>query len=82
MKDEKKEYPSKIKLIIRIAVSLYLFYIVWSLRETPFIYTGWQRILFIAAIIVFAAVGLGLCFVSARALMKGEYEQPEDKEEE
>ena len=77
--DDKKKYPAKITLILRIAVALYLLYTVWGLRGAPASHTGTQRILFIAAIIIFFVVAVILGGLSLKALIKGEYEQPEDE---
>ena len=76
--DDKKKYPAKITLILRIVVSLYLLYTVWGLRGAPTSHTGTQRILFIAAMIIFFVVAVILGGLSLKALIKGEYEQPED----
>ncbi len=79
MNDGEKRYPPKITLIFRTLVSLYLLYTAWSLRRAPFEHTGVERIIFIIAVIVFLAVGLALGFFSAKALMRGEYDQPDDE---
>ncbi len=82
MNSGEKRYPPKITLIFRVLVGLYLLYTAWGLKSAPFEHTGVERIIFIIAIIVFLAVGLALSFFSAKALMRGEYDQPEDDEEE
>ncbi|MBS6397915.1 MAG: hypothetical protein KH452_12340 [Clostridiales bacterium] len=78
MDKEKKRYPTKISLILRIAVSAYLLYIVWELRGAPASHTGGARIFFIAAMIVFAVVAVVLGGFSLRAFLNGEYDRPEE----
>lgn len=78
MDEKKKNYPSKISLILRMVVSLYLLYLVWGLREAPAAHSGMERLLFIGAMILFAAVAVILGGISVRAFLKGEYERPED----
>ena len=77
MKD-KKSYPPRISLILRALVALYLLYTAWELREAPGHYEGGQRLLFLLAIAVFTVVGLALGGFSIKALLKGEYEKPEE----
>lgn len=79
--DEKKKYPAKITLVLRIVVALYLLYTVWELRGAPASHTGAERILFIAAIIVFFVVAVILGGFSLKALVRGEYASPEDGED-
>ncbi len=74
----KKNRPTKISLILRIVVSVYLLYLVWGLRGAPASHTGMERLLFIGAMILFTAVAAVLGGLSVRALLKGEYEQPEE----
>lgn len=78
MKDKKKNYPSKVSLILRMVVSAYLLYLTWGLRDAPASHTGTERLLFIAAMIVFAAVGVILGGLSAKAFLNGEYDQPDN----
>lgn len=80
--NDKKKYPAKITLILRIAVALYLLYTVWGLRGAPASYTGIQHILFIAAMLVFFVVAIVLGGFSLKAFIRGEYERPEDEEDE
>lgn len=76
MENGRKNYPSKISLILRIVVSAYLLYLAWGLRGAPASHTGTQKLFFIAAIAVFAIVGAVLGGFSLRAYIKGEYDQP------
>jgi len=82
MDNHKKNTPSIFTLVIRIVIALYLFYIVWSLRGAPAAYTGGERIFFIVAMIVFLLAGIVLGGISLKALISGQYEKPEDQEEE
>lgn len=61
-----------------MVVSLYLLYLVWGLKEAPASHTGGERLLFIAAMILFAAVAVVLGGTSLRAFLRGEYGQPDD----
>lgn len=78
MKEKKKNYPSKISLLLRIVVSAYLLYLAWGLRDAPGSHTGAERLLFIAAMILFTVVGVVLGGLSIKAFLKGEYDQPEE----
>ena len=80
MENEKKRYPSKISLILRIVVSAYLLYLVWGLRGAPASHTGAERLLFIAAMALFTGVAVALGGFSLRAYLKGEYDRPEDED--
>lgn len=78
MNEKKHGGPAKVSLILRLVVSLYLLYLVWGLREAPASHTGAERLLFIAAMILFAAVAVILGAASLKALLRGEYDQPDD----
>lgn len=80
MEKQKKSYPSKVSLILRIVVSAYLLYLVWELRGAPASHTGAERLLFIAAMILFAVVAVVLGGFSLRAYLRGEYDQPMDED--
>lgn len=81
MKEEKK-YPPKISLILRIVVSVYLLYLVWGLKGAPASHTGTERVFFIVAMIVFAVVAVLLGGTSLKAFIKGEYDKPDNNENE
>lgn len=76
MDGSKKHTATKLTLTLRIVVAAYLLYTVWELRGAPAAHVGVQRMLFIAAMIVFTVVGVVLGGFSLKALLKGEYEQP------
>ncbi len=78
MDDHKRNYPTRVSLVLRIVVSLYLLYLAWGLREAPANHTGAERLLFIAAMILFAAVGVVLGGLSLKALLRGECGQPDN----
>ena len=61
-----------------MVVSLYLLYLVWGLKEAPASHTGGERLLFIVAMILFAAVAVVLGGTSLRAFLRGEYGQTDD----
>jgi len=84
MENKKKNYPSRMSLILRIAMSAYLLYLAWGLKEAPAKYTGIQHWIFIAAMILFTAVGIVLGGFSLKAYMNGDYAeaQEEDDQEE
>lgn len=75
MKENKSKgnLPTKFSLAIRIAVGLYLFYTVYSLRGVTKNYSGAELAFFIIAMVVFTVIGALLCFFSARALMTGRF---------
>lgn len=79
MENGRKNYPSKISLILRIVVAAYLLYLAWGLRGAPTSHTGTQKLFFAAAIVVFTIVGVVLGGFSLRAYIRGEYDQPDDK---
>lgn len=79
MDDKKKNSPTRVSLILRIVVSVYLLYLAWELRGAPANYTGMQRWFFIGAMFVFTVVGVVLGGFSLRTYLRGEYDQPEDK---
>lgn len=79
MENGRKNYPSKISLILRIVVSAYLIYLAWELRGAPASHTGTQKLFFMAGMAMFAIVGIVLGGLSLRAFIKGEYDQPDDK---
>lgn len=81
MEEQKKNYPSKISLILRIVVSAYLLYLVWGLRDAPASHTGAQRLLFIAAMVVFTVVAVVLGGLSLKAFLNGEYDQSDGGDE-
>ena len=78
MDNKKKNYPSKISLLLRIVVSAYLLYLAWGLRDAPASHTGAERLLFIAAMILFGAVAILLGGMSIKAYLKGEYDRPDE----
>lgn len=78
MDDHKRNYPTKVSLVLRMVVSAYLLYLVWELREAPASHTGAESLLFIAAMVLFAAVAVILGGMSLRAFLRGEYGQPDD----
>ena len=78
----KKYYTvSKISYTIRVGVALYLFYTVWQLREAPFNSEGAERVVFIAAIVLFLVCGAVIGFTSLRALIKKEYSENNPSED-
>lgn len=80
MAEQKKSYPTKISLVLRMVVSAYLLYLVWELRGAPASHTGAERLLFIGCMILFFAVAVVLGGISLKAYMKGEYDCPVDGE--
>lgn len=79
---EKKNYPTKISLILRIAVSAYLLYLVWELRSAPASHNGVERLVFVVAMAVFTIAAVLLGGFSLKAYMKGEYDRPEESDDE
>ncbi len=81
MEDKKKNYPSKLSLILRIVVSVYLWYLVWGLRGAPAGHEGIEKVLYILAMVIFAAAGLILGGLALRAYVRGEYKVPGDDDD-
>lgn len=79
--DNNKNRPTQITLILRIVVSFYLLYTAFSLRNAPVEHTGGERVFFLVAIFIFTVVAVVLGGFSIKALLKGEYQKPEDSEE-
>ncbi len=80
MEDKRKNYPTKISLILRMVVSGYLLYLAWGLREAPASHTGAERLLFIGAMILFSAVAVILGGLSLKAFLNGEYDRPDEED--
>lgn len=80
MEGNRKNNPSKISLVMRMVVSVYLLYLVWGLRGAPGSHTGVERLLFIAAMILFFAVAVVLGGTSIKAYLRGEYDRPEESD--
>lgn len=72
--ERKKRLPTKLGLMIRIGVALYLFYTVYSLKDVFGKYSGGELIFFVAMMAMFLAVGIAICIFSGRDLMQGRYE--------
>lgn len=80
MEDKKKKYPPRITLILRILVAAYLLYQAWELRGAPGSHEGAEKIIFIVAIIVFIAAAILIGGFSLKALLNGEYDDPDAQE--
>lgn len=78
--DNEKNRPTQITLILRTVVSFYLLYTVFSLRNAPAEHTGGERMFFLVAMIIFTVVAVVLGGFSIKALLKGEYQKPEEDE--
>ncbi|MBR5510133.1 MAG: hypothetical protein IKV59_08785 [Lachnospiraceae bacterium] len=81
MEDKKKKYPPKITLILRVVVAAYLLYLVWGLRSAPAAHEGAEKVIFIVAIIVFIAAAAFIGGFSLKALLNGEYDDPDAQED-
>lgn len=75
MKEEKNEkvLPTIQSLVLRIAVGLYLLYIIYMLRDALQKYTGKELYFYIAAIVMFAVISAILLIHSGYSLIKGRY---------
>lgn len=80
MEDKKKKYPAKITLVLRIVVAAYLLYLVWGLRGAPGSHEGAEKVLFIVAMVVFVVAAVLIGGFSLKALLNGEYDDPDSQE--
>lgn len=69
----KGKLPTKLALMFRVGVALYLFYTVYSLRDVFGKYGGGQLVFFVGMMALFTFVGIAVCFFSLRDLMQGRY---------
>jgi uncharacterized membrane protein YczE len=81
MEKGKKNNQTRVSLILRMAVSVYLLYLAWELKGAPFTHTGAERLVFAAAVLIFTVVAVILGGFSLRAYLKGEYDLPDDGED-
>ena len=72
---------TKGSLILRIVVSVYLLYTVYSLFGSVGTAEGKDKIIVIVAMIAFTAVALPLGGFSIRAMSQGNYAQPDNHDE-
>jgi glucan phosphoethanolaminetransferase (alkaline phosphatase superfamily) len=70
---KKKNHPTKTSLILRMAASLYLFYLAWGLKDAPASHTGMESLLYMAAIVAFVLVALIMGGLSLKAYIAGNY---------
>ncbi len=78
MDENRKRYPAKISLVMRMVVSVWLLYTVWELRGAPAAHTGSERIFVIAAMAIFTVSAVVLGGFSLKAFLREEYSHPED----
>lgn len=71
--NEDKKLPARGSLVMRLLVSLYLLYIVFSLRDVGSKYKDAELTFFLIAMVVFGVVGLILLVMSAYNLIRGKY---------
>ena len=65
--------PTKAGLMIRLLVSAYLIYIIYSMRDVGTRYSGRELGFYIAILVIFAICALLLTLFSIRDLVKGRY---------
>lgn len=65
--------PSKMSVIVRIMVSVYLLYTVLSLGDVWNRYSNGELILYLAIMIFFVVIALFMGSISIRDLIKGNY---------
>lgn len=74
---------TKFSLIMRVIVSGYLLYTVWSIKEGLFTTTGKEQLLLISFSVLFLVCAVYLGVTSIKSLAAGEYMVPgEDEQEE
>jgi len=76
--DENGKYTTeklspKMSHIIKIVLGLYLFYLVYELRENFYLPIQKENLLFVIASIVFSVVAVIIIFFSAKNLIIGKY---------
>lgn len=81
-KDERKTNLTKGSLILRVVVSFYLLYTVYELYGSIATATGNDRIIIIAAMVVFTVIAIPLAGFSIRSLSQGTYVQKKDETKE
>lgn len=75
--------PTRLQTIVKVIVGGYLYYIIYSMiKEGVLNETGAKKYLFIAAMVVFAAFGLYFMIIGIKGLMKGDFYDPNETEEE
>lgn len=75
MSDSKRtaKLPNQMSLYIRLFAAAYLLYLAFSFGDVWNRYTGGELLLYVAAMIAFGVIGLGIGIVSVRDLIKGRY---------
>lgn len=73
-KGKNSRFPNKFSLYMRIVISVYLIYIVYSLRDVNESYEGSWLLFFFALIVLFGIVAIVVGATSLYALIKGKYE--------
>lgn len=74
MSNEEQNYkPTKMTLVIRIAVGFYLLYTAYSLIGGILASTGNEKLFLLIAAVAFVFIGVLLVFFAGRSLMDGNY---------
>ncbi len=79
-KEKKKTNLTKTSLILRVMVSLYLLYTVYQLWGSVATTVGRDKIIVIAAMVIFTGISIPLGGFSIRALSQGNYRQQNEEE--
>ncbi len=80
-RNEKKTNLTKGSLILRVVVSFYLLYTVYELYGSIATAAGNDKIIIIAAMIVFTVIAIPLAGFSLRSLSRGTYIQKDETKE-
>lgn len=72
-KRRQRSLPTQMSLVIRIAAGIYLLYLTYSIYNAQTQMQGIERGVFIAVMVLFAAIGGTIIVTSLRALQRGEY---------
>ena len=74
--------PTRVQVIVKIVVGLYLFYLVYGMiRDGGLQRTGSEKILMIAAIVVFIGFGIYFCIIGVKGMMAGDFYDPNEPDE-
>lgn len=73
--ENKGRKTTKVNLVLRMAISAYLIYLVFDLRYAPMEYQGTSRIVIICAMVIFAIVGITLGINTFKRFKNGDYDE-------
>lgn len=72
-KKRKRGLPTQMNLVIRVVAGVYLLYLAYSIYNSLQEIQGTEKFIFLAAIVLFGAIGAAVAFFSLRSMTRGEY---------